>query len=259
VAGAQAELWVSGRGGEPGLVDLLRPVVLALQKIGRPVDGEHVLGAAPLYPDPIRILFERSRWPGADGARLAQSRRLAAALLQAGGRALDGATLERERGEKLQLGGAAAPITLTLVDQLAGVAINDFRALGFVLWSVFVREAEIATALDGQIAMADTLEKLLEHTADRPLEPRKWVYDLVELTPPEKLTRRVATMQRFLKAYRSPAGGLGRVLDLAAQSFVRWAAGRPDLLALGRPSLRTVQCRLPTGEDLPLKLDSLES
>lgn len=259
VANANAELWVSGRGGEPGLVELMRPIVLALQKLGRPVDTEHVNGCPVLYPDPIRILFERSRWPGADGARAGQSRRLAAALLTAGGRALDGKTLERERGEQLQLGGEASPITLTLVDRLGDTAINDFRALGFVLWSVFVREAELAGALDGQPAMADTLEKLFEHAADRPLEPRKWVYDLVDAPPPERLTRRVATLQRFLKAYRTPAQGVARVLDLSAQSFVRWAAGRADVIPLGRPAARSATYRLPTGEDIRLPLDSVEA
>ncbi len=272
VPAAEAELWVSGRGGEPGIVDLLRPVVLALQKIGRPVDGEHVLAAPALYPDPIRVLFERGRWPGEGGARAAQSRRLAAALLQAGGRALDGATLERERGERLQLGGTAAPVTLTLVDRLGEIAINDFRALGYALFAVFTREAEPASALDGQLAMADTLEKLLEHNADRPLEPRKWVYDLVELPPSERLSRRVATLQRFLRAYRSPQPGLPRVLDRAAQSFARWASGRlgpppkdgeaggrnSDLLPLGRPSARAINVQLPTGEELRLPLDAVE-
>ena len=266
VGNANAELWVTGRNGEPGLVDLMRPIVLALQKIGRPVDAEHVNGCPVLYPDPIRILFERARWPGEGGARLGQSRRLASALLSAGGRALDLKTLEKERGERLQLGGEAAPLTLSLVDRLGDAAINDFCALGYVLWSVFVRDAEVASALDGQLAMADTLEKLLEHAVERPLEPRKWVYDAIDAPPPARLTKRVATLQRFLKAYRlssassaSSGAGLSRVLDRAAQSFASWASGRADLIPLGRPSARAIAYRLPTGEELRLALDSVEA
>ena len=253
------EMWVTAQGGQPGLVDLLRPVVLALQKIGRPVDAAHVNGCPPLYPDPIRILVDRGLWPDVGGGRKAQSRRMTAALMIAGGRALDSATIDREGGETVALGGEAEPVMVTLLDRLGETEVLDLRALGYVMWSVFVGDAEVAEALEGQLAMSDTLEKLLEHTRDRPLEPRKSVYDHVSVAPSPTLGCRVATMQRFVQAYRSGAAGLPRLLDRAARSFVVWASGLSSIVPLGRPVARFLSYRLPTGEELRLALDACEN
>lgn len=258
--GAAIEDWIRGRGGEPGLVELLRPVELALQKLGRPVAPGPVSACPPLYPDPIRILFERGLWPAPGGARTIESRALTDARIQWGGRALDPGALAREGGELISLGGEGARVGLAMVDRVGEAQVNDLRALGFVLWSIFTREAEISSELGGQIAMTDTLEKLLEHSLERPLEPTPRVYDRVAGAPPEPLRRRLATMQRFAKAYGQLEPGLPRLLDRAARSFVAWASGRADTVEsrLGRPPARYLSFRLPTGEELTLALDALD-
>lgn len=255
------EDWVRGRGTELGLVDLLKPVELALQKIGRPLDATHVNACPPLYPDPIRILFERNLWPAPGGERTMESRALTDARIKWGGRALDLVGVEKAGGEMISLGPDGARISLTMVDRVGDTQVNDLRALGFVLWSIFVREAEVSGELAGQVAITDTLEKLFEHTGDRPLEPTRRVYERVGASPPDPLRRRLATMQRFVKAYSSGEPGLPRLLHRAARSFVAWASGRTDAVdnRLGRPPARYAVYRLPTGEELNLALDALET
>lgn len=255
------EDWVRGRGGEPGLVDLLKPVELAFSKIGRPLDTVHVTGCPPLYPDPIRILFERNLWPTPGGERAVESRALTDARIRWGGRALDVVAVGKAGGEMITLGTEGSRVSLTMVDQVGDAQVNDLRALGFVLWSVFVRDAEVSSELGGQLAISDTLEKLFEHSPERPLEPTKRIYERVSLAPPEQLRRRLATLQRFAKAYGSAEAGLPRLLSRAAKSFVTWAAARADGVEtrLGRPPARYVSYRLPTGEELKLALDPLET
>jgi hypothetical protein len=254
------EDWIRGRGSEPGLVELLKPVELALQKIGRPLDTVHVNTCPALYPDPIRILFERNLWPSPGDAHAVETRALTDARIKRGGRALDLVEVEREGGEVLALGSDAARISLTMVDRIGDTQVNDLRALGFVLWAVFVRQAEVSSELAGQLAIADTLEKLFEHSTERPLEPTRRVYERVSGTPPEQLRRRLATMQRLVKAYSSGESGLPRLLSRAARSFVAWASDRSEAVdnRLGRPPARYVSYRLPTGEELKLALDALE-
>jgi hypothetical protein len=257
---AAVEDWIRGRGGEPGLVELLRPVELALQKLGRPLTAGHVNGCPPLYPDPIRILFERGLWPAPGGERTIESRALTDARIQAGGRALDPAALARQGGELVALGGEGARVSLAMVDRVGDTPVNDLRALGFVLWSIFTREAEISSELGGQLAMSDTLEKLLEHSLERPLEPTRRVYERVAGEPPELLRRRLATLQRFAKAYSRLEPGLPRLFDRAARSFAAWASGRTEPVEnrIGRPPARYLSFRIPTGEELTLALDALD-
>jgi hypothetical protein len=255
------EDWVRGRGSDPGLVDLLKPVELALQKIGRPLDANHVNACPPLYPDPIRILFERNLWPAPGGERTVESRALTDARIKWGGRALDLVGVEKEGGEMISLGPDGARVSLTMVDRVGDTQVNDLRALGYVLWSVFSREADVSSELAGQVAITDTLEKLFEHTGDRPLEPTRRVYERVGTAPSDQLRRRLATMQRFVKAYSSGEPGLPRLFNRAAKSFVSWASGRSDAVEnrLGRPPAKYISYRLPTGEELKLALDALET
>lgn len=259
-ASAAVEDWLRGRGAEPGLIELLKPLELALQKIGRPLDAAHVHACPPLYPDPIRILFERNLWPQAGGARPVESRALTDARIKRGGRALDVVEVEQAGGEVLALGPETARVALTMVDRIGDTQVNDLRALGYVLWSIFVREAEVSSELAGQVAITDTLEKLFEHSAERPLEPTRRVYERVSGSPPEPLRRRLATMQRLARAYSSGEPGLARLFSRAARSFVAWASGRTDGVEnrLGRPPARYVAYRLPTGEELKLALDAIE-
>jgi len=260
-ASSAVEDWVRGHGSEPGLIELLKSVELALQKLGRPLDAAHVTACPPLYPDPVRILFERNLWPQVGGTRAVESRALTDARIKRGGRALDAVEVEKESGEVLSLGSEARRLSLTMVDRIADVQVNDLRALGFVLWSVFVREAEVSSELGGQIAITDTLEKLLEHSAERPLEPTRRVYERVGGPAPVQLRRRLATVQRMAKAYNSGEPGLPRLFSRAARSFATWASGRPEGVddRLGRPPARYVTYRLPTGEDVKLALDAVES
>ena len=249
---AGGELWITGRAGEHGIVELLEPATAALESMDRPVQRAHV-GACPmLYPDPIRILFQRGLWPES-GARDARSARLTDALIRSGA-TLDPIAVERDGGFAMRLG--SGTVQLYLLDRLAEIEVLDLRALGYVLWLVFVGEAEVASELGGQLALSN-LDRLLDTKAS-PFEPRDWVYQRIAGSSGD-LGLRTATLARLLVAYPGSEAGMSRVLAGAARSFVTWAHGS-ELAPLGRPPRRIATLlKLTTGDELTLAVDALET
>jgi hypothetical protein len=258
-AAPSRELWLASRGGEPGLVDLMKPVELALGQLGRPVNAADVAKCPVLYPDPVRITLDRGLWASAGASQTLYSSPLTQAMVDAGRAAPDAAAIEAQGGEVVTLGAGERKQTLVLMDRFAERPVHDLRALGFVLWSVFVRQAQLSSEHPGQLALVDAPELLLHHSPEKPLEAHGRVYDLVGQAPDASLKARLASQQRFLKAYRSSGTGLPRVLEHAARSFVAWASGRADVVPLGRAPTGHLLYRLPTGEELRLAVDGVET
>ncbi|MBK7823518.1 MAG: hypothetical protein IPJ61_21260 [Tessaracoccus sp.] len=253
-----ADDWIIGKPDRPGLRDLLRPLIAALQarNPGRVVDVSHVTACPPLYPDPIRILVGLNRWPAPGQAR--PTRRLRAVLTLAGRPLPDSAAIVAAGGQVVELGEAKARVALYLVDALPGLPpVNDLRALGYALWQVFVGEVRLA---GDRLMLADPVvgrAPPLGSDAESPLEPSSWVYDFVAGQPPVEIGRRLATLQRFVKASGDPVAG-HPVLAAAASSFARWASTVGEVAALGRDARVRLPWRLPTGDELALPVDPVE-
>ncbi len=249
------KLWVQGPGG---VAELLKPVQLALEALSRPVTKAAINTMEVSYPDPVRILVQRGLWPGMSAQSAYTSR--ATLLLASGGQVLPEAQdAESSGGVQVTLESGTNVARLILVDRLGDVDVLDLRALGYVLFRVFVREAGALPELGGNLGDETTFEALMVNTMESSLEPAMRVYEAVAVPPSEGLRRRLAAMQRFVKTYETAAPGVDRVLDRASKSFARWASGLPEVKPLGRKGTRTVVYRLAIGVELKLAQDAIGS
>ena len=254
VPSVQQKIWVMGEGG---LRQVLRPLEQALGHWGRSVtDPAQILACPFLYPDPLRILAARGLWVGSGP----QPTGRAAYQLGAAGVPIptgDGAGIEAAVAD---FGTEDSPLQLILVDRAGGLVVLDLRALGYVLWKVFVGEAELVPGLGGNMGDAESYEPLLIHSPEHPFEATSLCYEFVstELPVDVPLRRRLATLQRFVASYvaKQQPSETDRVLERAAQSFARWASGLSQVAALGHPGQRTFSYTLPLGTSLDLAVDA---
>lgn len=249
--------------GAGGLLELLEPLKLTLERSGRPVAGSSTaIEASPfLYPDAIRLLLRVRRTifdpPSADGATTVLTQRAQTKIVGAGQGIPDPADIKESEGASAVVSHDDRKTHLVLLDRLGAIEIGDLRALGWVLFRVFVREADVHPELGGNIG-DDELAPLLVHTADRPLEPQLKVYERVSAAQGgNDLTRRLATLQRFVRAYATSSAGINQLLEHAAQSFAEWANGGVTVDALGRPSRDAAIYRLPLGIEVRLPKDAI--
>lgn len=246
-------LWVQGAGG---IVEMLRPLQHALESVGRPVTSAAVAASAPFYPDPIRILFRRGLWPGAMSQNVYTGR--ATLLLASSGHMLpEPQDAEASGGAHTTLDSGTNHAHVVLMDRLGDIDLLDLRALGAVLFRVFVHQAGVLPELNGNLGDTTTLEALMLHSSESPLEPTARIYESVSLGPPAALQARLATLQRFVRAYRSEVAGIERVFDRAARSFARWATGLPEVAGFGRKGAKSVSYRLSIGYEVHLAVDAL--
>jgi hypothetical protein len=111
------------------------------------------------------------------------------------------------------------------IDSYAGAPVGDLKALGLVLWSYFVGDAEV---FNGKLVNYEGTPIFKNQDISRP-------FDLYEEVAPDLYAkvrasgaehRRLATQQRFLKAYRELAAkedsNVTQLCYRAARSFVRW-------------------------------------
>lgn len=111
------------------------------------------------------------------------------------------------------------------IDSYAGTPVGDLKALGLVLWSYFVGDAEV---FNGKLVNYEGTPVFKNLDVTRP-------FDLYEEVAPDLYAkvrasgteyRRLATQQRFLKAYRELAAAedsnVAQLCHRAARSFVRW-------------------------------------
>lgn len=260
VAPEGGKVYVEGTGG---LLQLLEPLKLSLAQSGRPVAGAaSTIDAAPyLYPDPIRLLlqFRRSVFdpPSKDGATVFLTHWAMGKINDARKSIPDAGDVKDSDGATALMIHGDTKTQVILLDRLGDVEIGDLRALGSVLWRVFIGEADVAPQLAGNIADED-LAALLHHSASRVLEPVPKVYErVVGNMPAEELSKRLATLQRFVHSYASSPDGVLKLLERAARSFADWANGGVHVHALGRKSKEAVIYRLPIGVELPIAKDSV--
>jgi hypothetical protein len=246
---AQQKLWVSGEGG---LKQLLNPLELALSRRSSLVTPGDVDKDVVLYPDPVRILVRRGLWsgvgPAATGRALYQ--------LGAAGIALpDSDTAPGVEAASATIGGGPAGLQLMLVDRVGETAVLDLRALGCVLWMVFTGTADVYNELEGNIG-DESFVPLLVHTKEAPLEAQEHIYRTVSAGPDAEVSKKLATLQRFVASYTPAPPGIDRILEAAARSFARWASGRQDIAPIGRKGPRTVIYKLPIGLEIKLARDA---
>ena len=257
-----ARIHVEGAGG---LLELLEQLKLTIERYGRPVAGaSEAIDASPyLYPDAIRLLLRVRRNifdpPSADGATVVLTQRAQAKIIGAGQSIPDPSDVKESEGTSAVVSHDGRKTHLLVLDRLGGLEIGDLRALGYVLFRVFVGEATVHPELAGNLG-DDELVPLLMHEAGRPLEPQPKIYDRVIGGPPgDDLARRLATLQRFVRAYTTSSPGIHKLLARAAGSFADWANGGVTVDALGRTSREALTYRLPLGIELRLPKDSLSS
>jgi len=111
------------------------------------------------------------------------------------------------------------------IDSYAGAPVGDLKALGLVLWSYFVGEAEV---FNGKLVDREGTPVFKDQDVTRPFdfyeEVAPELYGKVRASGAEY--RRLAAQQRFLRAYRELAAeegsNLAQLCYRAARSFVRW-------------------------------------
>ncbi|MCC6649130.1 MAG: hypothetical protein IT374_26620, partial [Polyangiaceae bacterium] len=144
------------------------------------------------------------------------------------------------------------------LDSLGGVELLDLRALGSVLWAVFDGDARVRD--DGaNVCMLESEQAMMTSGAGAALEPQGWVYEAVTRAPGAQ-SKRLATLQRFVASYSVEAGRAGPLdglLDRAARSFARWAAGVADVTPMGRQGVAAGTYVLPIGVEARLVRDAL--
>ena len=256
------EDWVNGTRDEDGLVQMLEPLTMALGRLEnrRTTDATNVLKCPFLYPDPIRLLFGQGLWRDSGAVPIRESSSLRTAWLESPVGPLTEDAVEEAGGVAVRVGvGGEHESIVFYLDFLGDQPVLDLRAMGYLLWRVFVGTAVISDEAGGTPEILDTesYERLLRHQPDRPLEPVVEIYGAVRADAPDDLSQRLATMQRFVKAYPRADGGLPRLLAAAARSFCSWATGRDGVAPLGRGPRGREELVLPTGDRLAIAIDGV--
>ena len=222
--------------GPEGLVELLTPIRAVLAERGREVDRANVEACPPLYPDPIRILKRAGLWADQGAAAVLHSTQARLKLAQSG-LALPGPDAAREQGgAALSLGDGGS---IVFVEGVGKVEVFDLRALGYVLWSVFIGAVESS---EGTLIDFDSGAPVMAAKGGHPLEPEAAVYERVAGSPDREAAQRLATLQRFVASYSGKTGPAS-TLGQAASAFATWAYGLP-VLASGRVGAPEVRFRV---------------
>ncbi len=247
--------WVDGPGG---LLELLEPVRVALSKRGHMSSPDaHVVKHLPFYPDAIRLLAKtRARVAGGE----TYSARADSLLLARGVGLPDAAAAEAAGGVTALVEAGGRTARIVLLDSLDGVEILDLRALGAVLWAVYDGDAR-ASDNGANVLTVESGRPMMTQGPGPTLDPQPWVYDAVSQAPGGS-SRRLATLQRFVASYSIEAGRAGPldgILDRAARSFARWAAGVAEVTPMGRQGVAAGKYSLPIGVEARLVRDALTS
>jgi hypothetical protein len=125
--------------------------------------------------------------------------------------------------------------TAIYLDSYDGSLVGDLRALGWVLWGYFTSAAtdesstEYITVHGGELKNFQMTAIFKNDAAVRPFEFADEIAPEIYKRVKENTNayRRMATQQRFLRAYNEQAerfpSGVNKLCSRAAQAFVRWA------------------------------------
>lgn len=267
-------LWLRGRGEQTGLLELLRPVENALRLssfgstvgrasgVGSPVTQAAAQQCPVFFPDPIRIIADMGLWRGeGEDEAVAFSHRCEELTFGPGGpgRLPTPSDLERDGGVVVRMETSSGIGRVAYLDRCGVKDVGDLRALGLLLFLLFTGEAEVD--LDAGGIVDDAFTPLLDSVSEVPLEPTSELYarscDSDEAT---RLGRRLATLQRFVRSYRSEESStdLERLCSLAARSLAFWAHGS-EVQPMGMPGERTLRYRLwDGGQEIAFVRDVVE-
>ena len=248
-------------GGGRGFFSLLSPLYAALTDN---LDPEIIRRNPLLYPDPVRILVDRL---GALGVATDRRVSLSPGLVE---RIIDSdeglPDLDSFKGDKAGSLGAVIKVRgpdgkdmdVLYVESLEGREVGDLTAFGLLLWEVFTGAAVVEgerTIQNDPDAMDGVSMDLVEKRADRPISPLGSYYDKVLGAKAgdvrRKTAERLATLQRFVRAYKSvPDGPLAELAAKSAAAFARFA--RPDVIPNGPFLGSWKEVRLTGGLVLPV-------
>jgi len=124
------------------------------------------------------------------------------------------------------------------IDEYRGTKVNDILALGWALWMFFDHKAELR---DNHLKLSEDLRELLAFSAGgRPLAPSEVAYQHVTAGSDVLLGYgRLATLQRFRRAYESKAdpAGTNKLQELcyhAALAFIKCVWSGSDVISNGK-------------------------
>jgi hypothetical protein len=171
-----------------------------------------------LYPDAVRIIIHRLGEAGVPDSAVVFSERAYEVLFER-----DIAGLPRL--QDLQTPSADAfvyktqEVTAVFLENYQGAWFGDLRALGWVLWQYFNGEADFER---GSIRDGRSAEPLMEG-----LYAVAAAYEKVRTDDERRRCRRLATLQRFVRAYQDGEGSRPEeaLCRRAAEVFARWVWG----------------------------------
>lgn len=218
-----------------GLFYMLQPLDESLRKdqtlyksLGESV--ETVKEFSFFYPDVIRIAVTRLGEAGVRDTDVSFSDRAFELALKADSPGLPLASeltklTVKTLGFVLQYSHQGKARRALYVDEYAGYDVGDLKALGWVLWSVFTGIAEWH---DGHIMDSSLTELFQDSRTGRPFDVAGDVYK--RMVEEREQHRRLAVLQRFLKAYdklavAGNASELDKLCALAAGAFAKWVWG----------------------------------
>lgn len=182
------------------------------------------------YPDAIRIAVTRLGEAGIRGTDVSFSDRAFELALKADSPGLPLASeltklAVKTLGFVLEYSHEGKSRRALYVDEYAGYDVGDLKALGWVLWSIFTGIAEWH---DGHIMDSSLTELLQDSRTGRPFDVASDVYR--RMAEEREQHRRLAALQRFLKAYdklavAGNASDLDKLCALAAGAFAKWVWG----------------------------------
>lgn len=169
-----------------------------------------------LYPDAIRVVVHRLGEAGIPRAAVVFSRRAFEVLFEQ-----DIASLPRlqdidtpsPHSFVYRNGGTA----FVFLERYGDVDFGDLRALGWVLWQFFIGEAYFDRRA---LREGRTGEPLMEG-----LYAGSVVYEQVRSDEVRNRCRRLAALQRFVKAYGGGGGPEAELCRQAVEAFARWVWG----------------------------------
>jgi hypothetical protein len=220
-----------------GLFYLLQPLDEALRKdqslyrsLGKSV--EMVKDYPFFYPDVIRISIRRLGEAGVRDSDVSFSDRAFELALKPDSPGLPLASeltklAVSTLGFVLQYDYEGKTRRALYIDEYAGYDIGDLKALGWVLWAFFNGNAEYN---NGQIVDSSLTLLLRDGTTGRPFDVASEAYK--RMVEEREQHRRLATLQRFVKAYDKLASAadssdLDKLCALAAGAYAKlvWGGG----------------------------------
>lgn len=230
--------------GEEGLFDLLQNLFTELGRDHDLYDAqgnsvERIKERPFFYPDVFRVVVARlgeAADPNAD-ASYSEHAYLLAFEPESPGLPLASELFDLTAGLSVPFKDASGQNRRAIyIDAYRGTEINDLRALGYALWMHFDHKAIFK---DNQIKLESLTPLLKVDSEGRPLAPTEEAYKHVA-SPDVVITyRRLASIQRFMRAYESrnrEHGGneLQELCYRAAEVFIKWVWAGSEVIPNGK-------------------------